>query len=130
MNTTMTQVTVAAQPGWFLTVFTNSGDVDRYEPIIAWEIQRTTSSNGLVRRFPIPITAESKNTDLDCVIWGLKRPDGKFVFSVGENDNISEEKLSNFALLMETESMIEKLTFGGRSNGGVRPSLRQKPKLV
>src|SRR5262245_2750660 len=118
MNTTMTYVTVAAQPGWFLTVFTNSGDIDRYEPIIAWEIQRTTSSNGLVTRFPMPITAESKNKDLDCAIWGIKRPDGKFVFPVGENEDISEEKLSRVSLLMETQSMIEKVAFGGRSNGG------------
>jgi hypothetical protein len=80
MNVTMTYVTVAAQPGWFLTVFTSSGGIDRYEPIIAWEIQRTKRPNGLVTRFPIPITAESKNTDLDCAIWGIKRPDGKFVF--------------------------------------------------
>src|SRR5262245_50009560 len=124
MNTTMTHVTVAAQPGWFLAVFTNSGEIDRYEPIIAWEIQRTTSSIGLVTRFPIPITAESKNKDLDCAIWGIKRPDGKFVFPVGEDEQISEENLSNFALAMETESMIEKLAFRARTNGGVKPPLQ------
>jgi hypothetical protein len=130
MNTTMTHVTVAAQPGWFLTVFTNSGGIERYEPIIAWEIQRTTSSNGLVTRFPIPITAESKNKDLDCAIWGIKRPDGKFVFPVGENEEISEEKLSKFALSMETASMIEGLAFRGRSKGGVRPSTSLQPNSL
>src|SRR5262245_3587022 len=127
MNTTMTYVTVAAQPGWFLTVFTNSGGIDRYEPIIAWEIQRTTSSNGLVTRFPIPITAESKNNDLDCAIWGIKRPDGKFVFPAGENEEISEKKLAKFALSMETASMIEGLAFRGRSNDDVRPSPSLQP---
>src|SRR5262245_9983057 len=122
MNVTMNYVTVAAQPGWFLTVFSSSGDIDRYEPIIAWEIQRTTSSKGFVTRFPIPITAESKNKDLDCAIWGIKRPDGKFVFPVGENEQISKKTLSKFALSMETASMIEKLANGGRSNGGVGAS--------
>src|SRR5215510_2902484 len=111
MNATMTHVTIAAQPGWFLTVFSDTGGIERYEPVIAWEIQRTTSSNGLVTRFPIPITAESKNKDLDCVIWGIKRPDGKFVFPVGENEQVSKETLSKFALSMETEALIEKLAF-------------------
>src|SRR5262245_1059087 len=127
MNTTMTHATVEAQPGWFLTVFANSGAIDRYEPIIAWEIQRTTSSNGLVTRFPIPITAESKNKDLDCAVWGIKRPDGKFVFPVGENEQVSEEKLSKFALSMETASMIEALAFHGQSNDGVTPSPSLQP---
>ena len=122
MNVTMTYVTVAAQPGWFLTVFTSNGGIDRYEPIIAWEIQRTKRPNGLVTRFPIPITAESKNTDLDCAIWGIKRPDGKFVFPVGENERVSEENSSKFALSMESKEIIEKLAFGERSNVEVRPS--------
>jgi hypothetical protein len=121
MNTTVTHATVAAQPGWFLAVFTNSDGIDgvRCEQIIAWEIQRVTSPKGLVTRFPIPITAESKNTDLDCSIWGIKRPDGKFVFPVGANDGMSEEKLSRFVHLMETESLIEKLAFSGRPTGNV-----------
>jgi hypothetical protein len=119
MKTTMTHITVAAQPGWFLAIFTHGDGNDgvRCEPIIAWEIQRTTSPNGLVTRSPIPITAESKNTDLDCMIWGIKRPDGKFVFPVRANEGISEEKLSKFALLMETESLVEKLALAGRPNG-------------
>jgi|SRR5215831_589607 len=108
MKSTVTHATVAAQPGWFLAVFTDSKEV-RYEQIIAWEVQRTTSSNGLVSRFPIPITVESKNTDLDCTIWGIKRPDGKIVFPVGANEGIGEEKLARFVHLMETESLIEKL---------------------
>jgi hypothetical protein len=92
MTTTVTHATVAAQPGWFLAVLTNSDGIDgvRCEQIIAWEIQRVTSPKGLVTRFPIPITAESKNTDLDCTIWGIKRPDGKFVFPVGANEGMSE----------------------------------------
>ena len=125
MNTTVTHATVAAQPGWFLAVFTNSDGIDgvRCEQIIAWEIQKVTSPKGLVTRFPIPITAESKNTDLDCNIWGIKRPDGKFVFPVGANEGISEEKLSRFVHLMETESLIEKLAFSGRPSGSVIRSL-------
>jgi len=121
MNTTVTHATIAAQPGWFLAVFTNSDGVDgvRCEQIIAWEIQRVTSPKGLVTRFPIPITAESKNTDLDCTIWGIKRPDGKFVFPAGANEGMSEEKLSRFVHLMETESLIEKLAFSGRPSGSV-----------
>ena len=86
-------------------------------------IQKVTSPKGLVTRFPIPITAESKNTDLDCNIWGIKRPDGKFVFPVGANEGISEEKLSRFVHLMETESLIEKLAFHGRPSGSVIRSL-------
>jgi hypothetical protein len=111
MKLTATHATVAAQPGWFLAIFTNTEGIDsvRCEQIIAWEIQRMTSPNGLVTRYPIPITAESKNTDLDCTIWGVKRPDGKFLFSVRANEGISKEQLSRFARLMETESLVAKL---------------------
>jgi hypothetical protein len=125
MNTTVTHATVAAQPGWYLAVFTNSDGIDgvRCEQIIAWEIQRVTSPKGLVTRSPIPITAESENTDLDCNIWGIKRPDGKFVLPVGANEGMSEEKLSRFVHLMETESLIEKLAFSGRPSGSVTRSL-------
>ena len=131
MKTTMTHVTVPAQPGWFLALFTNSGGTEgvRCEQIIAWEVQRTTSSNGLVTRFPIPITAESKNADLDCTIWGIKRPDGKFFFAAGANEGISKEKLSKFALLMETESLGEKLAFPGRPNGDAGHRF-QTPEVV
>src|SRR5262249_6961284 len=110
MKSTVTHATVAAQPGCLIADFSSSDGIDgvRYEQIIAWEIQRTTSPKGLVTRFPIPITAESKNTDLDCTVWGIKRPDGKLVFPVGANEGISEEKLSTFAHLTETESLIEK----------------------
>jgi hypothetical protein len=112
MRTTLSHATVAAHPGWFLAVFTKNDGVYgvRCEQIIAWEIQRTTSTNGLVTRFPMPITAEGKNTDLDCTIWGIKRPDGKFVFPSGANAGISEEKLARFAHLLENESRIEKLS--------------------
>ena len=108
MRLTLTHATVAAQPGWFLAIFTSAEGIDsvRCEQIIAWEIQRITSPNGLVTRYPIPITAESKNTDLDCTIWGVKQPDGKFLFPARANEGISEEKLSRFARLMETESLI------------------------
>jgi len=110
MRTTLTHATVPAQPGWFLAVFTNSDGIYgvRCEQIIAWEIQRTTSSNGLVTRFPLPITAEGRNTDLDCTIWGIKRPDGKLVFPLRANEGISEDKLARFAHLLESESPIEK----------------------
>jgi hypothetical protein len=131
MKTTMSHVIVPAQPGWFLVVFTDSdGTVGvRCEQIIAWEVQRTTSSNGLVTRFPIPITAESKNADLDCSVWGIKRPDGKFVFPVWAKEGISEEKLSSFALLVETESVVEKLAFPGGPNGDVGHRL-QVPEVI
>src|SRR5215510_1550902 len=52
MNVTMTYVTVAAQPGWFLTVFTSNGGIDRYEPIIAWEIKETNGPTDFVTRLP------------------------------------------------------------------------------
>jgi len=125
MKTTMTHVIVAAQPGWFLAIFTNSDGIDgvHYEQIIAWEIQRTTRPNGLVARFPIPITAESNNTDLDCITWGIKQPDGKLVFPAWGNQGMSEDKLSRLAHLMETESLIEKLAFTGRLDGDARHGL-------
>jgi hypothetical protein len=111
MKSTETQATVAAQPGWFLAIFTNDDGIDRVrcEQIIAWEIHRTTSRKGFVTRHSIPITAESENQDLDCSIWGIKRPDGRFVFPAGANEGISREKLMRFVHLMETESLIEKL---------------------
>jgi hypothetical protein len=119
MKTTMTHAIVAAQPGWFLAVLSDGDGSDRirYEPIIAWEIQRTTSHNGLVTRFPLPITAESKNADLDCKIWGIKRPDGKFVFPVAANDGASGQKLSMLALLIEKEPLVEKVATTNGSNG-------------
>ena len=48
MESIMTHTTVAAQPGWFLAVFTNSNGIDgvRCEQVIAWEIQRMTLPNG------------------------------------------------------------------------------------
>jgi hypothetical protein len=117
MESIMTHTTVAAQPGWFLAVFTNSNGIDgvRCEQVIAWEIQRMTLPNGLVIRSPMPITAESRNMDLACTIWGLKRPDGKFVVPLWANEGIGEEKLSRLAHLMETESVIEKPTVASPS---------------
>ena len=53
MKSTVTHATVAAQPGWFLAVFDSTNDV-RYEQIIAWEIERTTSPRGLVRQTSDP----------------------------------------------------------------------------
>jgi len=100
MKSTETYTTVAAQPEWFLAIFDNSNGV-RYEQIIAWEIRRTTSRNGLVTRSASPITAESDNADLVCTDWAIKRPDGKFV--VHSND-MSEELLSRLAPLKEVES--------------------------
>jgi hypothetical protein len=130
MRTTLSHATVAAQPGWFLAVFTNSDGIYgvRCEQIIAWEIQRTTSSNGLVTRCPVPITAEGKNTDLDCTIWGIKRPDGKFVFPLGANEGISKEKLERFAHLLETESRIEKLSVASPSIAYGDPEMASAPR--
>jgi hypothetical protein len=117
MQPVITHTTVAAQPGWLLAVFTNSNGVDgvRCEQVIAWEIQRMTLPNGLVVRSPMPITAESKNTELASTIWGLKRPDGKFVFPLWANEGIGEEKLSRLARLMGTEPAIEKPTVASPS---------------
>jgi hypothetical protein len=95
MKSTETHTIVAAQPEWFLAIFDNTSGV-RYEQIIAWEIRRTTSRNGLVARSsPAPITAEGNNIDLValslCTEWAIKRPDGEFVL---HSKNLSEELLS------------------------------------
>ena len=123
-----------------LAVFTDCHWTD-WLPTYAWAIEHregvivvdTGQGTHLLEtgksRFPIPITAESKNADLDCTIWGIKRPDGKFFFPAGANAGISKEKLSKFALLMETESLGEKLAFQGRSNGDVGHRL-QTPEVV
>ena len=120
MQSIMTHTTVAAQPGWLLAVFTNSNGIDgiRCEQVIAWEIQRMTLPNELVIRSPMPITAESKNVDLACTIWGLKRPDGKFVFPLWANEGIGEEKLSRLARLMEAE-ISDREADGGFSQHGL-----------
>src|SRR5215831_9276627 len=99
MKSTETYTIVAAQPEWFLTIFDTTGV--RYEQIIAWEIRRTTSRNGLVIRSPIPITAESNNVDLVCTDWAIKRPDGEFVL---HSKNLSEELLSQLGRHSEVES--------------------------
>jgi hypothetical protein len=100
MKTTETYTIVAAQPEWFLAIFDNTNGV-RYKQIIAWEVRRTTSRNGLVTRSPIPITAEGDNNDLVCTDWAIKRPDGKFVI---HSNDMSEELLSRIAPLTEVES--------------------------
>jgi hypothetical protein len=46
MNTTMTHVTVAAQPGWFLTVFTNS----RWYRALRTDHRLGDSKNDIVQR--------------------------------------------------------------------------------
>ncbi|HYV70333.1 MAG TPA: hypothetical protein VE970_09535 [Pseudolabrys sp.] len=99
MKSTETYTIVAAQPEWFLTIFDTTGV--RYEQIIAWEIRRTTSRNGLVIRSPIPITAESNNVDLVCTDWAIKRPDGEFVL---HSKDLSEELLSQLGRHSEVES--------------------------
>jgi hypothetical protein len=76
----------------------------------------------------VPITAEGKNTDLDCTIWGIKRPDGKFVFPLGANEGISEEKLARFAHLLETESRIEKLSVASPSIAYGDPEMASAPR--
>jgi len=117
MDLSVTYTTVAAQPGWLLAIFSSDDGIDnvRYEHIVAWEIQRTTLPNGLVSRFPMPITAEGKNKDLVCTVWGLKRPDGKFVFPTGANDGTSEARLLRLARLMETDTLINKPTIASPS---------------
>ena len=117
MDLSMTYTTVAAQPGWLLAIFNSDDGIEsvRCESIVAWEIRRTTLPNGLVSRFSMPITAEGKNKDLDCTIWGLKRPDGRFVFSAGANDGTSEAKLLRLARLMDTDTLIDKPTIASPS---------------
>ena len=104
MKSPLTHATVAAQPGWFLAVLTNSDGIDgvRCEQIMHFGNSKSDIAQRTCRlRFPIPITAESRNVDLDCTIWGIKRPDGKFVFPVGANEGMSAEKLSRFVHLMK-----------------------------
>src|SRR5262245_36801679 len=100
MKTTETYKIVAAQPGWFLAIFASNGV--RYEQIIAWEIRRTTSRNGLVSRSPFPLTVEGNNGDLVCTDWAIKRPDGKFVL---HSNDMSAELLSRTAPLTEVETL-------------------------
>ena len=117
MKLTVTHTTVAAQPGWFLAVFDSTNGA-RYEQIIAWEIERTTSRRGFVRRLPIPITVS--NTDLVLNDWAIKRPDGKFVVL---NGGTSDAQLSKFAHLIEIESQTETLRMAspGIANGDPSP---------
>jgi hypothetical protein len=61
MKSTVNYTTVAAQPGWFLAIFDSTNGV-RYEQIIAWEIERTTTPRGLVSRLPIPITMSDQTS--------------------------------------------------------------------
>jgi hypothetical protein len=119
MKSTTIHATVAAQPGWFLAVFDDSKGV-RYEPIIAWEIQRTTSRRGLVSRLPIPITAET-NTDLVCLDWAIKRPDGKFVLP---NGAMSEDK---FVRMIEIESPSEKVRVASPGIANGDPAMASAP---
>jgi hypothetical protein len=123
MKSTVTHATVAAQPGWFLAVFDNTNGV-RYEQIIAWEIERTTSPRGLVGRLPIPITV-SNNADLVLNDWAVKRPDGKFVILSG---GMSEKKLSNFVHLMEIESLPETLRVGSPGIASGDPAAASTPQ--
>ncbi len=117
MDLSMTYTTVAAQPGWLLAIFSSDDGIEtvRCENIVAWEIQRMTLPNGLFRRFPMPITAEGTNLDLDCTIWGLKRPDGRFVFPSGANDGTNEAKLLRLARLMDIDTMVDEPTIASPS---------------
>ncbi|HVI15017.1 MAG TPA: hypothetical protein VM822_19350 [Pseudolabrys sp.] len=104
MKSTETYTIVAAQPEWFLAIFDTN--VVRYEQIIAWEIRRTTSRNGLVvRSFTVPITVEGNNVDLValslCTDWAIKRPDGEFVL---HSKNLSKELLSQLGRHSAVES--------------------------
>src|SRR5215813_12054271 len=99
MKSTVNYTTVAAQPGWFLAIFASTDGV-RYEQIIAWEIERTTSPRGLVSRLPIPITV-SDNADLILNDWAIRRPDGRTVSLKG---GMSTQQLSKFVQSLEIES--------------------------
>jgi hypothetical protein len=99
MKSTVTYATVAAQPGWSLAIFDSTKSV-RYEPIIAWEIERTTSSRGLVNRLPIPITV-TDNADVILGDWAIKRPDGRIVPLKG---GMSAKQLAEFGHSLEIES--------------------------
>jgi hypothetical protein len=103
MKSTVNYTTVAAQPGWFLAIFDSTNGV-RYEQIIAWEIERTTTPRGLVSRLPIPITM-SDSADLILSDWAIKRPDGNIVPLKG---GMSTKQLSKFVHLIEIESQTEK----------------------
>jgi hypothetical protein len=104
MKSTVNYTTVAAQPGWFLAIFDSTNGV-RYEQIIAWEIERTTTPRGLVSRLPIPITM-SDNADLILSDWTIKRPDGNIVPLKG---GMNTKQLAKFVHLIEIESQTEKL---------------------
>src|SRR5262249_29028833 len=115
MKSTETYTIVAAQPEWFLAIFDTN--VVRYEQIIAWEIRRTTSRNGLVvRSSPVPITAEGNNVDLValCTDWAIKRPDGEFVL---HSKNLSEELLSQLGRRSEVESSEPRVGSPSIANG-------------
>jgi hypothetical protein len=123
MKSTVTHATVAAQPGWFLAVFDSTNGV-RYEQIIAWEIERTTSPRGLVVRLPIPITV-SNNADLVLNDWAIKRPDGRFVIL---NGGMSEKKLSKFVHLTEIEPLPETLRVASPGIASGDPAAASTPQ--
>ena len=124
MKSTETHTIVAAQAGWFLVIFDNINSC-RCEQIIAWDIQRTTSRNGLVTRSPTPITAEGKNADLMvCTNWAIKRPDGKFVL---HSSDMSQEMVLKFGLI-DAESPIEKPHVSSPSIANGDPAVTPAPQ--
>lgn len=124
MKSTETHTIVEAQAGWFLVIFDNINSC-RCEQIIAWDIQRTTSRNGLVTRSPTPITAEGKNADLMvCTNWAIKRPDGKFVL---HSSDMSQEVVLKFGLI-DAESPIEKPHVSSPSIANGDPAVAPAPQ--
>jgi hypothetical protein len=123
MKSTETHTIVAAQAGWFLVIFDNINSC-RCEQIIAWDIQRTTSRNGLVTRSPTPITAEGNNADLVCTTWAIKRPDGKFVL---HSSDMSQEVVLKFGLI-DAESPIEKPHVSSPSIANGDPAVAPAPQ--
>jgi hypothetical protein len=84
---TVTTTIIPALPGWELAIYVRAGEsraarVD-YEPIIAWEIERTQRPrinpwDYNVYRHLAPITARRPNIEQVANPWAIKRPDGKF----------------------------------------------------
>jgi hypothetical protein len=126
MKSTETHTTVAAQPGWFLAIFDNINSC-RCEQIIAWEIRRTTSRNGLVTRRPTPITAEGNNADLVCTNWAIRRPDGRFVL---RSDDMSQEMVSKFGLTdSESPNETPRVSSPSIANGDAAVALAPQKQL-
>ena len=88
-NEKETHTIIPAERGWSLALLIEAGKTDGrdypayfyYEPIIAWEIQRTEGKRHgetWVSRYVVPITAEGTDLESTRNVWAIQRPDGKF----------------------------------------------------